>query len=287
MKYDGSLDRARPMALTLESRVRLNNGVEMPWIGLGVYQAAPGEVTRSAVREALQVGYRLIDTAKLYRNEADVGSAVRESGLPREEVFVTTKLWNADHGYDAALQAFDRSLRELGLEYVDLYLIHWPVAAGRRESWRALEKIYAQGKARAIGVSNYMVHHLEELLDGAEVVPAVDQVEMNPFLPQRELQAYCRDHGIRLEAYSPLTKGHRLGDRRVVSIATKHGKTPAQVLLRWCLQAETVAIPKSVRPERIRENAAIFDFSLDAEDLRLLDTVDASLHTSWDPTREP
>ncbi len=275
------------LSLTLQSRVRLNNGLEMPWLGLGVYQAAPGPITRGAVREALGVGYRMIDTAKLYGNEADVGAVVRESEVPRGEVFVTTKLWNSDHGYDPALRAFDRSLRELGLDYVDLYLIHWPVAAGRRETWRALEKLYAEGQARAIGVSNYMVHHLEELLADAEVVPAVDQVEMNPFLPQRDLQSFCREHGIRLEAYSPLTKGHRLGDRRLATIGAKHGKTPAQVLLRWCLQTGAVAIPKSVRPERIRENADLFDFALDARDLQTLDALDESLHTSWDPTREP
>jgi diketogulonate reductase-like aldo/keto reductase len=239
------------------------------------------------VLEALRVGYRLIDTAKLYRNESDVGAAVRESGIPREAVFVTTKLWNTDHGYDAALRAFDHSLRQLGLDYVDLYLIHWPVAGLRRETWKAFETIYAQGKARAIGVSNYMVHHLTELLADAKVPPAVDQVEMNPFLPQRELQAFCRDHGIRLEAYSPLTKGRRFGDRRLGAVAMKHAKTPAQVLLRWCLETGAVAIPKSVRPERIRENSEIFDFSLDAEDLRALDALDESLHTSWDPTREP
>ncbi len=275
------------MDLTLESRVRLNNGLEMPWLGLGVYEAAPGHETQAAVRDALDVGYRLIDTAKLYRNEADVGKAVLRSGVPREDVFVTTKLWNADHGHEPALRAFDRSLRELGLDYVDLYLIHWPVAGARRDTWRALEEIYAQGKARAIGVSNFMVHHLTELLEGAEVVPAVDQVEMNPFLPQRELQAYCRDHGIRLEAYSPLTKGRRLGDPRLGSVAARHGKTPAQVLLRWCLQAGAVAIPKTVHPERVRENADLFDFRLDEEDLLVLDGLDVSLHTSWDPTKEP
>lgn len=275
------------MALGLSSRVRLNNGIEMPWLGLGVYQATPGRVARSAVAEALRVGYRLVDTARLYGNEADVGAAVRDSGVPREEIFVTTKLWNSDHGYEAALHAFDRSLRELGLQYIDLYLIHWPVQGPRRETWRALERIVSDGKARAIGVSNYMVHHLTELLADADVPPAVDQVEMNPYLPQRELQGYCREHGIRLEAYSPLTKGHRLSDRPLVAIGRKHGKTPAQVLLRWCLQAEAVAIPKSTRPERIRENADLFDFSLDEEDLGLLDRLDSSLHTSWDPTHAP
>lgn len=275
------------MVLTLRSRVTLNNGVDMPWLGLGVYQASPGRIAQSAVRESLALGYRLIDTAKLYRNEADVGQAVRDSGLPRDEVFVTTKLWNTDHGYDATLRAFEHSRRELGLDLVDLYLIHWPVAGARPETWKAMEELYAQGKARAIGVSNYMVHHLNELLRDAKVVPAVDQVEMNPFLPQRELQAFCASHGIRLEAYSPLTKGRRLGDPRLAAVARKHGKTPAQTLLRWCLQVGAVAIPKSVRPERLRENSEIFDFSLDAGDLRALDALDESLHTSWDPTREP
>lgn len=275
------------MALTLASRVALNNGVEMPSFGLGVYNLSSGRVAQTAIGEALRVGYRLIDTAKLYRNEADVGKAVRESGLPRDEIFVTTKLWNTDHGHGTALGAFDRSLKELGLEYVDLYLIHWPVRGERQETWKALEEIYRDGKARAIGVSNYMVHHLTELLADADVVPAVNQVEMNPFLPQRELQAFCREHGIRLEAYSPLTKGRRLGDPRLASVAAKHGKTPAQVLLRWCLQKGAVPIPKSARPERIRENADVFDFSLDAADLGALDRLDEALHTSWDPTREP
>lgn len=275
------------VVLTLQSRVTLNNGVDMPWLGLGVYQASPGRIAQSAVRESLGLGYRLIDTAKLYRNEADVGRAVRESGLARDEVFVTTKLWNTDHGHDPTLRAFEHSRRELGLDFVDLYLIHWPVAGARQETWRAMEELYAQGKVRAIGVSNYMVHHLGELLRDATVVPAVDQVEMNPFLPQRELQGFCAKHGIRLEAYSPLTKGHRLGDARLAAVARKHGKTPAQVLLRWCLQVRAVAIPKSVRPERLRENSEIFDFSLDAGDLRALDALDESLHTSWDPIREP
>jgi diketogulonate reductase-like aldo/keto reductase len=273
--------------LTLQSRVALNNGVEMPWLGLGVYQARPGRIAQSAVGESLAMGYRLIDTAKLYRNEADVGKAVRDSGLPRDDVFITTKLWNTDHGHDATLRAFEHSRQELGLDYVDLYLIHWPVAGMRRETWKAMEELYAQGKARAIGVSNYMVHHLTELLRDANVVPAVDQVEMNPYLPQRELQAFCAAHGIRLEAYSPLTKGHRLGDPRLATVARKHHKTPAQVLLRWCVQVGAVAIPKSVHSERLRENSEIFDFSLDASDLRALGGLDESLHTSWDPTQEP
>ncbi len=276
------------MALTFQSRARLNNGAEMPYLGLGVYQARPGGEAESAIRCALEEGYRLIDTAKLYGNEADVGKAVRESGVPRDEVFVTTKLWNSDHGYDETLKACARSLRTLGLEYVDLYLIHWPVEGHRPETWKAMEAVYARGWARAVGVGNYMVHHLEELLDGAKVPPAVDQVEMHPFLPQREVRAFCGEHGILTEAYSPLTKGRRLGDHRVASVARRHGKTPAQVLIRWCLQQGAAAIPKSVRPERIRENRDVFDFELGAEDLRELDSLHGTdLHTGWDPSRSP
>lgn len=272
---------------SLGDRVTLNNGVAMPCFGLGVYNLGTGRAAESAMGYALQAGYRLIDTAKLYRNESEVGRAVRNSGLPREEVFVTTKLWNSDHGHDPALRAFDRSLKELGLEYVDLYLIHWPVSGARRETWKALEEIQASGRARAIGVSNYMVRHLEELLGHAEIVPAVDQVEMNPFLAQAELRAYCREQGIQLEAYSPLTKGHRLNDPGIATMARRHGRTPAQIMLRWCLQVGAIPIPKSSRPERILENGRVFDFTLGPEDMEALGKLDESLHTGWDPTREP
>ena len=276
------------MALTFQSRARLNNGVEMPYLGLGVYRARPGREAQTALRFALDDGYRLIDTATLYGNEADVGKAVRESGIPRDEVFVTTKLWNSDHGYDETLKACERSLRVLGLDYVDLYLIHWPVESRRRETWSAMETLYARGWARAIGVSNYMVRHLEELLEGAQIPPAVDQVELHPFLPQPEVRGFCREHGILPEAYSPLTKGRRLGDRTVAAVARRHRKTPAQVLIRWCLEQGAAAIPKSVRPERIRENRDVFDFELDPEDLRVLSPLHGvELHTDWDPGREP
>lgn len=272
------------MALSLSSRVQLNNGVEMPYLGLGVWQMPPGTGTQKPVRLALDFGYRLIDTAKLYRNEADVGRAVRESGLSRDEVVITTKLWNTDHGYDATLRACEHSLRELGLTYVDLYLIHWPDARLRRETWRAMETLYEQGKARAIGVSNYMVPHLAELLRDSKVVPAVNQVEFTPFLYQAKLLAFCRQNGIQMEAYSPLTKGRRLGDRRLQAVAAKYRKTLAQVILRWCLEKEVVAIPKAARPEHIRENTQIFDFSLAPEDMRFLDSLDEGLHLDWDPT---
>jgi len=265
----------------------LNNGVVIPRLGLGVYLAARGEQTRRAVREALRVGYRHIDTAKDYGNERDVGAAVRASGLPRGEVFVTTKLWNDDQGFDRARRAFDASLARLGLEYVDLYLLHWPVPGLRLDSWRALEGIYREGRVRAIGVSNFMVHHLEELLAQAEIVPAVNQIEISPFLQQREVRAFCARHGIAVEAYSPLTRGHRLGHPVVSSIAQRTKRSPAQVLLRWAWQHGLIVLPKSTRPERIAENAALFDFALSPEAMAELDALEEGLATGWDPRGEP
>ncbi len=273
--------------LTLRSTVTLRGGVEMPRFGLGVWQSAPGEETRRAVAAALDCGYRLVDTARAYRNEADVGAAIRESGVARREVFVTTKLWNADHGYDKALRAIDQSLASLGMEQVDLYLVHWPVEGLRRDTWRAMEKILADGKARAIGVSNYVIRHLDELLAHAKEPPSVNQVEFNPFLNQRALLGHCRANGIQLEAYGPLARAHRMDDPSVAAVARKHGRTPAQVLLRWGLQHDLVVIPKSVRPERIRENADVFGFALDAADLAKLDALDEGYRTSWDPTDVP
>jgi diketogulonate reductase-like aldo/keto reductase len=269
---------------TIRSTAKLRGGVEMPVLGLGVWQSAPGEETQRAVAEALAAGYRHVDTARAYRNEADVGAAIRASGVPRSEIFVTTKLWNADHGYDKALRAIDRSLESLGLSQVDLYLIHWPVEGLRRDTWRAMERILADGKARAIGVSNYTTRHLDEVLQHAKVPPAVDQVEFNPFLHQRDLLAHCRRHGIQLEAYGPLVRGHKMEDPVVQRTGKKHGKTPAQVLLRWGIQHELVVIPKSVRPERIRENADLFGFELDEQDMAALDELDEGYRTSWDPT---
>ncbi len=273
--------------LTLRSTVTLRGGVEMPRFGLGVWQSAPGEETQRAVREALAVGYRHVDTARAYRNEADVGEAIRASGVPRREVFVTTKLWNADHGYDRALAAIDKSLAALGMEQVDLYLVHWPVEGLRHETWRAMERILADGKARAVGVSNYTIRHLDELLARAKVPPSVNQVEFSPFLYQRALLEHCRKTGIQLEAYGPLVRAHRMDHPALVAIARKHGRTPAQVLLRWGLQHDLVVIPKSVRPERIRENADVYGFSLDADDLATLDRLDEGYRTSWDPSDVP
>jgi diketogulonate reductase-like aldo/keto reductase len=276
-----------PRTWTLRSTLPLRGGVEIPALGLGVYQSRPGEETRDAVKVALAAGYRHVDTARAYRNERDVGEALRESGVPRDEIFLTTKLWNSDHGYDATLRACDESLARLGVERVDLYLVHWPVEGLRRESWRAMEKLLADGKARAIGVSNYTIRHLDELAATAQALPSVNQVELHPFLQQRALLERCRALGVQVEAYAPLVKAQRMSHPVIARVAQRHGKTPAQVLVRWGLEHEVVTIPKSVTPERIRENAQVFDFALDAEDLAALDALDEGYRTSWDPTNVP
>jgi methylglyoxal/glyoxal reductase len=267
--------------------VRLNNGVSLPQVGLGVYQAERGEETRNAVLAALACGYRHVDTARAYGNERDVGVALRESGVPREELFVTTKLWNDDQGYDEALRAFDASAARLDVGVIDLFLIHWPLPGKRLDSWRALERLFAEGRVRAIGVSNFMVHHLDELLAVAKVVPAVNQIEVTPFLQQREVRAHCAKHGIVVEAYSPLTRGQRLGDATVARVAREVGRSPAQVLLRWGLQHDMVILPKSTHAERIAENAALFDFTLPSEAMAALDALEEGLVTGWDPRTEP
>jgi 2,5-diketo-D-gluconate reductase A len=256
--------------------ITLNNGVDMPRLGLGVYKIPDRDVER-VVHTAFAAGYRSIDTATFYRNERGVGAAVRSSGLSREEVFVTTKLWNTDHGYDRALRAFDTSLATLGLDYVDLYLIHWPVPNQDRyvETWRALEKILADGRARAIGVSNFGVRELRRLVEETEIVPAVNQVELNPFRQQAELRAFATGHDIVTESWSPLARGRGLGTELLTTIAAKHGKTPAQVVLRWHLELGLVAIPKSITARRIAENIDLFDFDLDESDLVAIATLDS------------
>ena len=241
----------------------LNTGASIPNVGLGVWQSPRGSVTQEAVVASLRAGYRHVDTARIYGNEKDVGVAVREGIVPRSDIFVTTKLWNADQGYDTALRAFDASLALLGLDYVDLYLIHWPVAGKRKDSWRALEKVFADKRARAIGVSNFLVAHLTELLGSAKVVPAVNQIEIHPFLQHRDTRSFCDQHGIVVEAYSPLTHGERLDHPSVVEVGKEVGKSAAQVLLRWALQHRLVVLPKSTNEVRIRENIALFDFELE------------------------
>jgi diketogulonate reductase-like aldo/keto reductase len=277
----------QPSAAAPVPIVRLNNGVELPQVGLGVYLAARGDECRRAVLDALALGYRHVDTAKDYGNERDVGAAIRESGLARGDVFVTTKLWNDDQGYDEALAAFDRSQAQLGLDYVDLYLLHWPVPGKRLDSWRALERLLDEGRVRAIGVSNFMPRHLDELLAHAKVVPAVDQIEVTPFLQQRDTRDACERHGIVVEAYSPLTRGRRLGHPTVLRIAEQVGRTPAQVLLRWGIQHDMVVLPKSTHRDRIAENAALFDFALPPAAMRELDGLEEGLATGWDPRDAP
>ena len=265
-------------------RSTLNNGVQIPQVGLGVWQA--GGHTKKAVAAALAAGYRHVDTAAVYGNEAPVGAALAESGIAREEIFVTTKLWNADHGYDKALKAFEQSAKRLKLEYVDLYLVHWPVPGLRLETWRAFEQLYADKRVRAIGVSNFMAPHIAELKGNAHVLPAVNQIELTPFLQRTETVALCRELGITLEAYSPLTRGQRLGHPVVTSVAARVGRSPAQVLLRWGIQHDFVVLPKSVTPARIAENAALFDFELDAASMKELDALEENLVTGWNPATE-
>lgn len=271
-------------APNLSLTLKLRDGREIPRIGLGVFQAKAGGETRAAVRAALELGYRHIDTARVYNNERDVGQAIAESGIPREQIFVTTKLWNSDHGYEAALKACQGSLQRLGLAYVDLYLIHWPVQGLRKETWRALVKLREDGLCRSIGVSNYMIRHLEELRASSQELPAVNQVEVSPFCTRSELRAYCREQGIVVEAYSPLTKGLRLDHPAIVGMAREYGRSPAQILIRWALQRDMVVLPKSVKPERIRENASVLDFAIAAEDMDALEALDEGLTTGWDPT---
>lgn len=272
--------------LGINTKVKLNQGVEMPVFGLGTYQSSSKEV-KQAVLYALELGYRLIDTASMYGNEKEVGEAVRECGIPREEIFVTTKLWNSDHGYESALRAFEKSMKNLGLEYLDLYLIHWPVEGLRNDSWRALEKLLRDGKCRVVGVSNYMIWHLKELLKNSTTVPAVNQIEFSPYLYLKNLLDFCDSHKIKLESYSPLTKGHKLNDPGLKLLASRYSKTSAQILIRWALQKGVVVIPKSSKKERIKENAEVFDFSITPEDMKVLDSFNQNLHTSWDPTDVP
>jgi methylglyoxal/glyoxal reductase len=267
----------------LSSTVTLSDGVEIPWVGLGVFKSPPGRETEQAVRWALEIGYRHIDTAAYYQNEADVARGLAGSGVPREKVFLTTKVWNSDQGFDATLKAFDRSRRNLGVEVVDLYLVHWPVKGKFLDTWRAMEKLLSQGKVRAIGVSNFLVHHLEELMKSCSVRPVINQVEFHPFLVQKDLLDFDTRSGIRHQAWSPLTRGRRLDDPAITAVAKKHSRTNAQVVLRWDLQLGVVTIPKSVHRERILENSQVFDFQLDAQDMARLGGLDAGARIGPNP----
>jgi methylglyoxal/glyoxal reductase len=257
----------------LKDTTTLHNGVKMPWVGLGVFKVTEGEEVVQSVKAAIKNGYISIDTAAIYKNEEGVGQAIKESGVPREELFITTKLWNADQGYESTLEAFETSMNKLGLEYLDLYLIHWPGKDKYKETWRAFEKLYKEGRVRAIGVSNFLVHHLEDLMSTAEIKPMVNQVEFHPHLTQKELLAFCEKEGIQLEAWSPLKQGQLLNEPVLEDIAHKYNKSVAQVILRWDLQHGVVTIPKSIKEHRIIENANIFDFELTIEDMGKIDEL--------------
>lgn len=279
-------------ALNKNSKYKLVNGIEMPIIGLGTWKMIEGDEIENAVRDALDVGYRMFDTAMIYKNEKGLGKALEKYGLLREEFFVTTKVWNTDQGYENTKKAIDVSLAQLGLPYVDLYLVHWPTASEdvkvslnkREETWRAMEEIYTSGKAKAIGVSNFTITHLEEMQKYATIMPMVNQVEFNPFLYQEKLLNYCKKNNILLTAYSPLVRGKRLTDEKLENIAKKYNKTIPQVMLRWSIQHGVVVIPKTVHKERMIENIDIFDFEISAEDMKTIDLMDENMRLASDPT---
>ncbi|AUS08805.1 aldo/keto reductase [Laceyella sacchari] len=274
-------------AKNLQDTTTLHNGVKMPWFGIGVFKVEEGPELVHAVKTAIQYGYRSIDTAAIYENEAGVGQGIcegiKETGISREELFVTSKVWNSDLGYESTIKAYEASLNKLGLEYLDLYLIHWPVEGKYKEAWRALETLYKEGRVKAIGVSNFHIHHLEDLMEDAEIKPMVNQVEYHPRLTQKDLKAFCREYGIQLEAWSPLMQGQLLDHQVLKDIANKYGKSPAQVILRWDLQNGVVTIPKSTKAHRIAENAQVFDFALTDEEMERIDGLNQNKRVGPDP----
>ncbi|MEH6912724.1 aldo/keto reductase [Priestia megaterium] len=275
------------MSNHLQDTVTLHNGVKMPWFGLGVFKVEEGPELVNAVKTAIVKGYRSIDTAAIYENEEGVGEGIRqglkEAGLSREDIFVTSKVWNADLGYEETLAAYETSLQKLGLEYLDLYLIHWPVEGKYKEAWKALETLYKEEKVRAVGVSNFQIHHLEDLMKDGEVKPVINQVEYHPRLTQKELHAFCQKHDIQLEAWSPLMQGELLDNDVLKEIAEKHGKSVAQIILRWDLQNGVVTIPKSTKEHRIVENSSLFDFELDTEDVSKINELNQNHRVGPDP----
>ncbi|MFS0635535.1 aldo/keto reductase [Mesobacillus foraminis] len=275
------------MAKNLQDTVTLNNGIKMPWFGLGVFKVEEGSEVIHSVRTAIKNGYRLIDTAAVYQNEEGVGKGIREgmkqAGITREDLFITSKVWNSDLGYESTLAAYETSLKKLDLDYLDLYLIHWPVKGKYKEAWKALEAIYKEGRVKAIGVSNFQVHHLEDLLKAADVKPVINQVEYHPRLTQKELQQYCREHEVQLEAWSPLMQGQLLDNPELQGIANRHGKSVAQVILRWDLQNGVITIPKSIKENRIIENSSIFDFELSSDDMEKIDGLNKNERVGPDP----
>ena len=275
------------MALTIESRINLNDGVSMPLFGIGVWRMEHGRETRKAVTLALELGYIHIDTASMYKNEEDVGAAVQESSLPRENLFITSKVHTSEVGYDATLKAFERSLQKLKLSYIDLYLIHKPVEGFRQNTWKALEKLKKDGTCRSIGVSNFSPRHLDEILEICEFIPAVNQIEMNPFLAQKTISDYCRSKNIHITGFCPLARTEKSKDSEIVDVANECGKTWAQVMIRWSLQKHITTIPKSVNPQRIRENSDVFDFELNEKQMQSLDDLDQGFRLRPDPMDLP
>jgi len=267
----------------LKGTFTLHNGVKMPYFGLGVYLSEDGTEVKNAVKWALERGYRHIDTASIYKNEEGVGLGIKESGIEREDVFVVSKVWNSDQGYDSTIKAYEDSLKRLGLDYLDLYLVHWPVKGKYKETWRAMEYLYEHKGVRAIGVSNFMQHHLEDLLTNSNVVPMVNQMEFHPYLVQQELIDFCHKNTIQYEAWSPLMQGHVFELDIMKDLAAKYNKTIAQIVLRWDLQKGVVTIPKSSKKERIRANSDIFDFEFAAEDIKKLDELNRGQRFGPDP----
>ncbi|MHA2184651.1 MAG: aldo/keto reductase [Promethearchaeota archaeon] len=272
------------MDLDISSTKELNNQIKMPIFGLGTWPLK-GKSAYNAVLWALDSGYSLIDTASFYGNESEIGDALKDTKMEREEIFITTKVWNSEQGYDNTLEAFNNSLRRLKLDYIDLYLMHWPVSDLRNETWRALEKIYEEGRVRAIGVSNFTIRHLNELLESSNSVPTVNQIEFSPFLYQKELMEYCQSKNIAVEAYTPLIRERKFKNKVVVDISQKWGKTPAQILIRWGLQHNIIEIPKTGSKEHLIENADIFDFNLDNDDMSRLDNLHEDYRLVDDPHR--
>ena len=271
------------MIRSINETATLHNGVKMPWLGLGVFQSEEGREVEQAVQWALELGYCSIDTASIYGNESGVGKAINESGIHREDIFLTTKVWNTDQGFNQTLAAFEASIKRLQQDYIDLYLIHWPVQEKYKESWRALEQLYHQGRVRAIGVSNFLVHHLKDLLADCEIVPMVNQVEFHPRLVQPTLLDFCRTEGIQVEAWSPIMRGKVLEIPELIEVAQKYGKTAVQIVLRWDLQHNVVTIPKSSRKDRLAANKEIFDFELTEEEMSLIDALDRNERVGPDP----
>ncbi|MGJ7922365.1 aldo/keto reductase [Neobacillus sp. LXY-4] len=271
------------MPKSLQDTTTLHNGVKMPWFGLGVFKVQEGTEVIEAVKAAIKNGYISIDTAAIYQNEEGVGQGIRESGVSRDDLFITSKVWNSDQGYESTLQAFDTSLKKLGMDYLDLYLIHWPGKNKYKETWKALEKLYKDGRVRAIGVSNFHVHHLQDLLSDAEIKPMVNQVEYHPHLAQKELVDFCKKEGIQLEAWSPLKQGQLLDEPTLSEIAAKYQKSVAQIILRWDLQNGVVTIPKSIKEHRIIENADIFNFELSPEDMEKINGLNKNERVGSNP----